>query len=276
MLLLDLTFRERPSTLDSLDATISEEASGSASAATGPIGKVSSLVSWFPATHPRHTHLPRRSSPAPRRPEPRLPGPAHPTPPDATPQTVPSQLPNLEGAHLQPTSSAPGRGHTPFSLSSPPPKPLRFPVLSRGPTAHSMSDADCEGTRQPHRVLLCWFVLFCFFVFGAPPAGSPAHLLGSRPPPSGFIRPPALLLRGIPLFSWSRPMRAPGFLSASARLEPNLTRQQPIPHALQTRDREQYELGGCPRPNVVFGSVHDDPLAAAPAFAKKGSWALAR
>lgn len=188
-MLLDLTFRERPSTLDSLDATISEEASGSASAATGPIGKVSSLVSWFPATHPRHNHLPRRSLTRPS--EARAPstGPRPPPPsPDATPQTLPSQLPNLEGAHLQPTSSAPGRGHTPFSLSSPPPKPLRFPVLSRGPTALSMSDADCEGTRQPHRV-----GFFFFFPLGPlrpglqPISWVPAHLgraSSGRPPSS--------------------------------------------------------------------------------------------
>lgn len=230
------------------------------------------ILGFLVSRHPSSSYSPSTEKPHPplggQSPVYRAP-PTH--PPDATPQTLPSQLPNLGGAHLQPTSSAPGRGPTPFSLSSPPPKPLRFPVLSRGPTALSMSDADCEGTRQPPRVLLCWVFLFFFFVFGAPPAGSPAHLLGSRPPRSGFIRPPALLLRGIPLFSWSRPMQAPGFLSASARLEPNLTRQQPIPHALQTRDREQYELGGCPGPNVVLGSVHGDPLAAAPAFAKKGS-----
>lgn len=173
---------------------------------------------------------------------------------------LPAPLP--EGAtHRSPSlPRLPSHCGSPCFPAAPPPIPCQMQIVK---------ELDSH-------IGFCCVGLFCFFVFGAPPAGSPAHLLGSRPPPSGFIRPPALLLRGIPLFSWSRPMRAPGFLSASARLEPNLTRQQPIPHALQTRDREQYELGGCPRPNVVFGSVHDDPLAAAPAFAKKGSWALAR
>lgn len=58
---------------------------------------------------------------------------------------------------------------------------------------------------------------------------------------------------------------------ASARHKIKLTRQKPLPHALQTRDREEYELRGCSRPNVVFVSVHVYPRAAATATAKKGA-----
>lgn len=83
----------------------------------------------------------------------------------------------------------------------------------------------------------------------------------SRAPPPGLPR--ASLCPVAP------PTRALGLVPASARLTPNLTRQQPFPHALQTRDREEYELGGCPRPNVVLVSVHFGPRAAAGATAKK-------
>lgn len=78
----------------------------------------------------------------------------------------------------------------------------------------------------------------------------------SRPPP------------GIPLF-YGPAHASARFFAASARLNPNLTRQQPFPHALQTRDREEDELRGCPRPNVVLVSFHVGPLAVAAATAEK-------